>query len=128
MDPAHNSGKLIGNAGFDEPGFEPGYKPSKWMEQIDRSGLGENAMKRLESGAMDEASILAKLDALIQRIIPGAGKVDPILTRAREILSTAGFDGIREAVKQGILPVAILGLLGLGAVDGMQQPEPEQSF
>ena len=41
------------------------------------------------------------------------GKVSPVLTKAREVLVKDGFQGLRDAVKAGVLPIAVLGLLGL---------------
>jgi hypothetical protein len=116
----HNSGGLVGNTYWDEAGGTPGYKPSRYIRDIDAQDLGPEAMKRLEGGLMDEASTWNKVDALIEREIPEAGKRDELLTMARDILSTKGLQGVRDAVKKGILPTVVL-----SAVSAQLLPEPQ---
>lgn len=102
-----NTGGLIGNTDF------TGYKPSRWMEEIDAQPLSQTAKDRLERGAMDSARVHQELDNLIEQSVKNTGSQDPILVLAREILMTRGFQGIRDAVAKGALPVVILGVLGL---------------
>ena len=116
-----NSGTLLGNTDWDSPG----YKPSAYMADIDATELGDDAIKRLEAGAMDEASTLNRMDAALEAHEPDAGTRSELLTKAREILSSKGFQGIRDAVEKGILPAIVLSVIAgtLGSRAGQEQPD-----
>ncbi|RLC15193.1 MAG: hypothetical protein DRI24_11570 [Deltaproteobacteria bacterium] len=116
-----NSGSLLGNTNWDDPGF----KPSTYMKNIDEADLGDDAIKRLEAGAMDEASTLNKMDAALEAEYPDEGKRSELLTRTREILSSGGYQGIRDAVEKGILPAIVLSVIA-GSIGS--QASQEQSY
>lgn len=85
-----------------------GYKPSAYMKDIDAANLAPEAMARLERGAINEADTFLKLDRVIGDNVPDAGQADALLTKTWEILSSGGFEGVRKAVQQGILPAIVL--------------------
>lgn len=113
-----NSGGLVGNVDWDNPG----YKPSAYMRDIDEAGLGPEAMARVESAVVGEADALNRLDAVLEQM-PDVGARDVILTKTREILQSGGFDGIRKAVEAGILPAIVLTAIGAGTTEG-SSPQP----
>lgn len=116
-----NSGNLLGNSDWDDPGF----KPSAYMKDIDATTLGDDAIKRLEAGAMDEASTLNRMDAALEADYPDAGTRSELLTRTREILSSKGFQGVRDAVEKGILPAIVLSVIAgsIGSRATQEQPD-----
>ncbi|GAF84213.1 unnamed protein product, partial [marine sediment metagenome] len=114
-----NSGTLLGNTDWDNPG----YKPSAYIRDIDAADLGDDAIRRLETGAMDEALTLNRMDTALEAHYPDAGTRSELLTKAREILSSKGFQGIRDAVEKGILPAIVLSVIAgtLGSRAGQEQ-------
>lgn len=119
-----NSGKLLGNTNWDDPGF----KPSAWLSDIEEASanLGPDAMKRFEDDLVDNARVMNEVDAALEAHVPDVGPRSELLTLTREIISSKGMKGLKEAVEKGILPAVILGVVGS---QFLQQPGPgaEQS-
>ena len=104
----HNSGNgLMGNTDFD------GFRPSAWMRELDSSNLDEHTMSRADYMFRDTSGSAFDIDTLLDST--GIDTSDPILMLTREIGRKEGFEGIRKAVKDKVLPVAVLGLLGIQA-------------
>lgn len=108
----HNSGGLVGNQWWMEEGGTQGFKPSRYMRDIDAQDLGPEAMKRAERAIANEADTLNQMDMALEKSGMTTGKRDNVLTLTREIMVKKGFEGIREAVRKGLLPAVALSILG----------------
>jgi hypothetical protein len=104
----NSSGRLIGNANWDEPDWSGGFKPSKYLPNIDKEKLGPTYNK-IDREVRVEASNLLASDARLAKA--GMGDRDKILTLTREILSKEGFEGVKRAVEAGTLPVIALSMI-----------------
>lgn len=111
-----NSGGLVGNTNWDDPG----YKPSEWMREIDEANLGP-AEARLERGTVQLATLMNETDKALEAA--GVGNRDAILTKTRELLESGGFAAVRQAVKDKIIPAVVLTTLGGGVAGNMMNEE-----
>jgi len=108
-----NSGDLVGS-------FEA-YQPSSYLPAIEQSGRAEE----LSRMAQNRAPALERLDESLIDEFPEIGTRNAILIQTRRALAEGGIPRVRQLVDQGILPAAVLGLVGLQA--GTRESERRSS-
>lgn len=108
--PARNSGGLLT--------YEDRFKPSAWMEKLQNPLMRSKVEDMLPRIAADIERDIAKLP------LTDTGR--EIYQRTITLIKEGGLAAVENAVKQGILPAAVIGALLLGANQGPQRPFSSQ--
>ena len=104
--PARNSGGLLT--------YEDRFNPIAWMEKLQNPRMRSNVEGMLPRIAADIERDIAKL--------PLTDTGQEIYQRTITLIKEGGLAAVENAVKQGILPAAVIGALLLGANQAPQQP------
>ena len=104
--PARNSGGLLT--------YEDRFNPIAWMEKLQNPRMRSNVEGMLPRIAADIERDIAKL--------PLTDTGQEIYRRTITLIKEGGLAAVENAVKQGILPAAVIGALLLGANQAPQQP------
>lgn len=109
MEPGRSSGGFVGDG--------DAYLPSSYLKVLDDPKYPHIA-ESFDRVAPDLARDLIKMDAEFSKA--GFGPTNEMLTLTRQIIADEGLAGLRKAVNDGRLPVALLAavLAGMGAQDG----------
>ena len=110
--PARNSGGLLT--------YEDRFKPSAWMEKLQNPTMRSNVEGMLPRIAADIERDIAKL--------PLTDTGQEIYQRTITLIKEGGLAAVENAVKQGILPSAVIGALLLGANQVPQRPFSSQDL
>jgi hypothetical protein len=110
--PARNSGGLLT--------YEDRFKPSAWMEKLQNPLMRSKVEDMLPRIAADIERDIAKLP------LTDTGR--EIYQRTITLIKEGGLAAVENAVKQGILPAAVIGALLLGANQGPQRPFSSQGL
>jgi hypothetical protein len=108
--PAINSGRLLT--------YEDRFKPSAWMEKLQNPLMRSNVEDMLPRIAADIERDIAKL--------PLTDTGQEIYQRTIIFIKEGGLAAVENAVKQGILPAAVIGALLLGSNQAPQLPFSSQ--
>jgi hypothetical protein len=108
--PARNSGGLLT--------YEDRFKPSAWMEKLQNPLMRSKVEDMLPRIAADIERDLAKL--------PLTDTGQEIYQRTVTFIKEGGLAAVENAVKQGILPAAVIGALLLGSNQAPQLPFSSQ--
>lgn len=103
-----NSGGLVGDT------EQWRYRPSQYLPALE--SVGPEMQNLLEKAAKGVGPKLDDVDRTLLRAVPELGNREQTLVLARQAFSEGGVPRLRQLVDQGVLPAAVLGLLGFQQV------------